>query len=237
MVHIVLRNGQLALDQIVKFELPLPVAGGTEPQDPGLSCRQGRLHVLQRPVPPDGIFSVVACCLLVGLLLLPHGGQFFLRTEAGVSLALPDQPLGVDMVNIRPLALAVGAVIAGIPVHGGPFVKVDAVVLQRVDEDLHRTGDLPLGIGVLHPQEQHAAALVGHPLGGQALDQVAQVNKARRRGGHPGDHSPFRQVPGGIFRFQLCLGHGDLWEKKVCKGIRIHKLSTSLLKVLYCTSV
>ena len=37
MIHIVFRNGQLALDQVVKFELILNRAHGLEPQDPGIA--------------------------------------------------------------------------------------------------------------------------------------------------------------------------------------------------------
>ena len=87
-IDVVLRNGQLALYQVVKFELPVNAALGTEPENPGISGSQLRLNVLHGTVAPDGVFSVVAGGLLVRLLLFPKGGQLVLRAEAGVGFSL-----------------------------------------------------------------------------------------------------------------------------------------------------
>ena len=83
-------------------------------------------------------------------------------------------------------------------------------MLQGVDEHLHSTGNLTLGIGVLHTEEEHAAGLVRHALGGQALHQVAQVDKARGRGGHTGDHCALRQLTLGIMSLQILWGIGHV---------------------------
>ena len=222
MVNVVFRDSQLAFHQIIKFELILDGAGGTEPENPGHSGIQLGLNVLHGAIPPHGIFPIVAGGLLVRLLLLPHGGQLLLGAEAGIGHALGDQLFGVDMVDIRPLTLAVGAVGAVVAIHGGALVKVDAVVLQGVNQNLHRAGNLPLGIGVLHPQEQYAAALMGHPLGGQTLHQIAQMDKTRGGGSHPGNHRALGQPPGGIFFFERLRSFCHVGEQKRGQCLIIH---------------
>ena len=97
-------------------------------------------------------------------MLLTHGGKLFFCAEAGVSIALFYQFLGVDVINLRPLALPVGTISAHVPIHGSTFVKGDAIVLQGVDQHFHSSGNLPFGVGILHPEEQDAAGLVGHTL-------------------------------------------------------------------------
>ncbi len=226
-VDVILGDGELALHQVVKLELILNGAGGAEPKHPGLARVQLGTDVLQRTVTPDGVRSIVAGGLLIGFLPFPHGVQLVLGAEAGVGHALGNQLLGVDVVDGRPLTLTVGAVKTVVAVHGGTLVKVDAVVLQGVDEHLHRAGNLPLGIGVLHPEEQNAAALVGHPLGGQALHQIAQVDKAGGGGSHPGDDGTLRDAAGGIFFFQRLRGFRHVRKQKLGKCLIIHTNSTS----------
>ena len=227
MVDIILGDGELALDQIVKLELIFDGAGGAEPKHPGLSGIQLSPDVLHRPVTPESVAAIVAGGFLGGLLLFPHGIQLFFCAEAGIGHALGNQLFGIDMIDGRPLALTVGTIDAVIAVHGSALVKVNAVVLECLDEHLHRTGNLPLGIGVLHPQEQHAAALMGHPLGGQSLHQVAQVDKARGGRCHSGDYRALRQIPERIFFFQSLRGFRDLRKQKLGKCLIIHTNSTS----------
>ena len=230
-VHVVFGDGQLALYQVVKLELVLDGAGGAEPQHPGVTGGKLGADVLHGPVPPDGVITVVAGGLFIGLLLFPHGGELLLGAEAGVGLALRYQFLGEHMVDARPLPLAVGAVSPKVPIDGGTLVKVDVVVLQGVDEHLYRSGDLPLGIGILHPEEENAAGLVGHPLGDHALDQVAQVDKACGGGGHPGHHGPFRQVSLGEALLQLLGGGGHIGKQQLGQCFIIHKILTSLSSI------
>ena len=120
------------------------------------------------------------------------------------------------MVDTGALTLTVGAIAAVVAIDGGTLVKVDAIVLQRFNQNLHRTGNLPLRIGVLHPQEQNAAALMRHALTGQTLHQIAQMDKAGGGGSHTGDNSSFGQISLGIFFFQLLAGGGDIGEQKRC---------------------
>ena len=197
MVDVVLRNGELALYQIVKLELVFDAAGGAEAEHPGFSGIQLSLDLFQGAVTPDGIGAIIAGGFLVGLLLLPHGRKLLLGAEAGIGHALQNQLLGIDMVNVRSLPLMVGTVNAHISIQGCAFIKMNPVVLQGVDQNLHGAGDLPLGVRILHPEEQHAAALVGHTFRGQTLHQVAQMDEAGGGGSHPGDNSPFRKISGG----------------------------------------
>ena len=135
------------------------------------------------------------------------------------------------MVNIRPLALPVGAVAAVVAVDGSALVKVNVVVLQRFNQNLHSPGNLPLGIGVLHAKEQYAARPVGHPLGDHALYQVAQVDEACGRGGHAGHDGPFRQVPLGESRLQLLGGGGYIGKQKISQCLIIHKIYLFVIKI------
>ena len=126
------------------------------------------------------------------------------------------------MINGSPLPLTVGTIIARITAHGGSFVKVNAIMLQCVNQHLYRAGNLPLGIGILHTQEQHASALVGHPLGGETLHQVAQMDKAGGRGGHTGDDRALGNLTGRILLLQGFRGVGYVGKQKVGKSLIIH---------------
>ena len=95
-------------------------------------------------------------------------------------------------------------------------------MLQRFDQHLHRAGNLPLGIGILNPQKEHAAALVGHALRGQALNQISQMDKPGGGGSHSGDNRSLRHIPRRVFGFQLLRGHGDMGEQKLCQCKVIH---------------
>ena len=223
MIHIVFCDGKLALYQIVKLELVLNRAGGAETKHPGGAFLQLLLNFLQGAVTPHGVLAVVACGLLVGLLFFPHGSQFLFRAEAGIGLSLGHQLFGVDMVNSGPLTLAVGAVNAVVTIHCGAFVKMNTIMLQGVDQNLHSSGNLPLSIGILHPQKQNAAALMRHALGGQALNQVAQVDKSGGRGGHTGDNRAFRYIPQGKSGLQIFRSIRYIREKQLSKCLIIHK--------------
>ena len=216
LVDVIFGDGEFAFHQVVEFELTGHVTGGAEPQYPGLPGGELRLNVFHGAVTPDGVGTVVAGGFLVRLLLFPHGGQFLFRAEAGIGFSFFYQLLGVHMVDTGALTLTVGAIAAVVAIDGGTLVKVDAIVLQRFNQNLHCTGNLPLCIGVLHPQEQHAAALVCHTFTGQTLHQIAQMDKAGGGGSHTGDNSPFGHISGGIFFFQLLAGGGDIGEQKRC---------------------
>ena len=234
MIHVVFGNGQLALDQVIELKLIFNGAGAAEPQNPGLSGIQLCLNVLHGTVTPGGVFAIVAGGFLICFLLLPHGGQLFLGAEAGVSLALRDKLLGIYMVNGGSLALTVGAIQAVVTIVGSAFVKLNAIVLEGVDQHLHGTGDLPLGIGVLHAKEQNAAGLVSHTLGGQSLHQVAQVNKTGGRGGHTGNNCPFGDISGGEPLFQSFRRVGHIGEKQISQSLIIHSNLPRFLKfILY----
>ena len=174
------------------------------------------LNVLHRTVTPEGIGAPVAEVVLGGLLLFMHGGQLILRAEAGVSLALLHQLFGIHMVNGGTPALTVRAVAAVVTVNGGTFVKADVIVAQSVDEHLYGTGHFPFRVRILHPQEQHTAALVAQPLGDGALHQIAQMDKAGGGGSHTGDDCTLREISCGEACLQIlrCVGH--IGKQKIC---------------------
>ena len=229
LVNVILRDRQFSLYQIVKLKLIGHISRGAEAQHPAHSSIQLGFDVLQRTVTPDGILTIVAGGLLGGLLLFPHGGQLLFGAEAGIGHTLLHQLFGVHMVDVRPLPLAVGAVFSLVAIHSGALVKLDAIVLQGVNQHLHSPGNLPLGIGILYPQEQHTAALMGHALGGQALHQVAQVDKAGGGGSHAGNDGTLGHVPRGIFCFQLLRRHGDVGKKQLSQFLIIHGIYLFML--------
>ena len=120
------------------------------------------------------------------------------------------------MINICPLTLTVRAVCAAVTVHGGTFVKVNAIMLQGFNQNFYGAGDLPLGIGVLNPKKEHTAGLVCHTFTGQTLDQIAQMDKAGRRGSHPGDDSALRKITGRETLFKILRGLCHVGKKKIC---------------------
>ena len=151
-----------------------------------------------------------------------HGGKLLLGAEAGVGVALFDELLGVNMINVRALTLAVGAVVARVAVLRRALVKMNAVVLQGVNQHLDRARDLALGVGILDAEEQHSAGLVRHALGNKTLHQIAEVDEARRRRCHTRNDRALRDVSRGITLLQL-LGRGrDIREQKLCQCGRIH---------------
>ena len=222
LIDVVFRNGERALDQIAVFEFVFNGAGGAEAQHPRLACGNGRLDILDGTVTPYGIFAVVAKVDLFGLLLGAHGSQLLLGTEAGVGITLQDELLGVDVVDRGALALAIGAVSAGIAVDGRALVKVDAIVLQRVDEHLHGARHLALGVRILHAEEQHAAGLVRHALGDKTLHKVAQMDKARGGGSHAGNDRALGKVAGGITRLKVFRRFRHVREEQGGKSFLIH---------------
>ena len=70
------------------------------------------------------------------------------------------------MIDSGTLPLTIRAVITIVTINGGTLVKMDPIMLQRFDQHFDGAGNLPLGIGILHPKKQNAAALMGHPLRG-----------------------------------------------------------------------
>ena len=209
MVNVVFGNGQLALNYIVKLELILNRAGAAETQYPRLACIQLGLDVLNRAVAPNGILAVVAEVFLVGFLLLTHSSQIFLGAEAGISLSLGNQFLGKHVIQRSSLPLTVRAVVTEVATVGRAFVKGDAVMLQGVNQHLHRARHFPFGIGIFYTQKQHTAALVSHTLRDQTLYQITQMDKAGRGGRHTGDDCALGGVTGGEFCLSLLrtLGH------------------------------
>ena len=115
LVDVVFRNGEVSLYQVLVLELVLGGSGGAEAKDPGAAHGQLSLNFFQAPVPPDRPGAVIAEIHLLLLLLLTHGGKLFFCAEAGVSIALFHQLLGVDVINLRPLALPVGTISAHVP--------------------------------------------------------------------------------------------------------------------------
>ena len=221
-VDVIFGDGQLALYQVIELKLILDGAGRTETQHPGIALIQLLPDVFHGTVTPHGVFSVIAGGFLGSFLLLSNGGKLLLGAEAGISLSFGYKLLGENMVDGGSLALAVGSVKTAVAGVGGAFVKADAVVGQGVNQHFNGAGDFSLGVGIFHAQEQHAAALVGHPLGNHALNQVAKVDKTGGGGGHTGNNGSFGKTTGRESGFQVLGGIGYLGKKQIGKELIIH---------------
>ena len=126
------------------------------------------------------------------------------------------------MIDFGTLPLTVRAVITVVTVNGSAFVEMDPIMLQRFDQHFYGAGNLPLGIGILHPKKQNAAALMGHPLRGQPLNQITKVNKTGGGRGHTGDDGSLGNISRGVFRFHLLRCRGNLGEEQLGQCAIIH---------------
>ena len=223
-VLIVLRDLHLALDQILVADLVFDAALRAEAHHIGRALLQFRFDVLHRAVAPHGILAIVAEVLLVGLLLLVRGGELLLRAEARVGHAALHQGLDKGLVDLRALALTVGAVCAVVALERCALVKRQAERGKCLDDGLHAALDLALFIRILNAQVEHAARLVRQALVHQRAVQVAQVHEARGAGTHTGHLGALRQVALRIARLDL-LGRGfDLREQQFRQTVIIHFL-------------
>ena len=68
------------------------------------------------------------------------------------------------MVDASSLTLTVRSVKTAVALVGGALIKLDAVVFQGIDQNLHSAGNLTLRVSIFHTQEQNTATLMRHPL-------------------------------------------------------------------------
>ena len=122
-------------------------------------------NLLISQVPAFGVRGMVAGQGFFAFLPAADFRQVFLGTEAGVGQALLHQAFAKTLINFRPTALLIGAVVSlllGLVHHA--LVKFQAEAFQP----LHNAGDavlhLPLFVGVFNAQDNPAAGLMGHAL-------------------------------------------------------------------------
>jgi len=109
--------------------------------------------------------------------------QVLLGAEAGIGAAALDQFLRVPGVDVPPLGLDVGAVIAA---HVRALVIFQARQPHRAVDLLHRAGHLPLLVGVLDAQDERAAVAPGVEVGVQRRPEASQVQIAGGAGRESG---------------------------------------------------
>ena len=146
--------------------------GNVLPDDEGLAG----LHAAQ------GLLLGNVQTVLVVLPLLALGGrrvpallQFFLGAEAGIGRALLHQLQRVGHIQIPPLGLDVGTVIAA---HVRAFVIVQPGQTHTLVDHVHRARNLPFLVGILNAQDELAAVLTGEQVGIQGGAQAAQMQVA-----------------------------------------------------------
>ena len=227
-ILIVLGDLHLALDQILVADLVLNAALRAEAHDIGRALLELGFDVLHRPVAPDRVLAVVAEILLVLFLLRVRRSELLLRAEAGVSHAALHERLDKGLVDLRALALAVGAVGAVVAVQRRALVKGQAERGKRLDDGLYAALYLALFVRILDAQVEHAARLVRQALVHQRAVQVAQMHEAGRAGTHAGHLCALGQAALRIARLDL-LGRGiDLREQQFRQAVIVHFLSLQL---------
>ena len=100
-------------------------------------------------------------------------------------------------------------------VKDGALVKVDAVMSQRLDQTLGRTGNLTLCVGVLNSQIEYAAALVRQTLTNRGGEQAAEMHKACGAGRETGDLCALGELTRGICCLNIGRCLGDLREQQI----------------------
>ena len=215
-------------------DLVLNAALRAEAHDVGRALLELGLDVLHRAVTPHGVLAVVTKVLFVCFLLLVRRGELFLRAEAGVCHAALDQALYKGLIDLRALALAVGAVGAVVAVQRCALVKRQAERGKRLDDGLHAALDLALFVRILNAQVEHAARLVRQTLVHQRAVQVAEVHKAGRAGAHAGHLCALGQLTLRIAGFDL-LGRGvDMRKQQFRQAVVIHFLHSNFLYGQFC---
>ena len=133
------------------------------------------------------------------------------------------------MIDLHPLPLSVGPIVAVIPIQGGALVKLQAKVVEHLEDGLHAAGYRALEVGVLNAQVEDPVAQVGQPLVGDGAEQVPQVHKACGAGGNPGDLCPLRQIAGGIAPLQVLRCRGHTAKEALSQIIIVHSSHPLLL--------
>ena len=116
------------------------------PDDVLFAPRESRLYLLGREIAAgariaaEGLFSLC--------------GGLFLRmiTEAAVGVSRLDELLGVFFVNLRPLALDIGTVVAANIVR--PLVGNNARGIERAADEVNGVCDVAAAVGVLYAQDE-----------------------------------------------------------------------------------
>ena len=223
-VLIILRDLHFALDQILVADLVLDAALRTEPHDVGRALLELGLNILHRAVTPHSVLTVVAEVLFICFLLCVCRSELFLRAEAGVCHAALNQGLYKGLVDLRALALAVGAVDAVIAVERCTLVKRQAERGKRLDDGLHAALDLSLFVRIFNAQIEHTARLVCQTLVHQCTIQVAEVHKAGRAGAHAGHLCTLGQRALRIAGFDLLGRSIDMRKQQFRQTVIIHFL-------------
>ena len=227
-ILIVLRQLQIALDQIGMANLVFNAARGTEPDNIAFACCQMLFNFLQRTVTVLGILAIITEVLLVGLLLCMHFRQLFLGTEAGIRIATLDQVFNKDMINGSTLALAIWAISSIVTVNRCAFIKGQAKILKGFQNQLHAAFYFTLFIGILNTQIKNTAGLMCQTFIHHCTEQIAQMHKSGGAWCHTCYLCAFRQVTGRITSFHFLRRFGYFRKEQLCQTIIIHCIFTPI---------
>ncbi len=238
-VLVVLRNFEIALDEVGKAGFLFGVAVGKQTQDKGIAVCKMRLDFVERDLAVLFLNLDLPCVVLVPVFCFDLGlfidrferFEFFFGGKDRVGFSLGDKPFGVDVIDRTALALLIGSVDAFVGdftvlSDHGTFVKMHAVVCERADQSLGSACHFALGVGVLNAQIKDAAALVSKPLADGGGKKPSEMHKAGGAGRKAGHFCSLGQNAGREARFHI-LGRFCYTRKeklgKFGKFLQIHK--------------
>ena len=195
---------------------------GTKTDDVFLSGFDLRPDLFQGQIPMLRIFPVDPWGLLFGFLPGTDLVDLFGSQEAGVGLSFFDHILDECLVDLRPAALVIGAVIPGVFFDPGAFVKGYTEEVQGPDDQFRGAFHLPFIVRVFDPQEEGPVALVGQTFIHESSVEIPQVHEPRGTGPHTGDFSVLRQVSFREGRFPVCRFFSDSREQKFRQLFIVH---------------
>ena len=93
---------------------------------------------------------------------------------------------------------------------------MDVEEIQRIDDGLYSSFNIPLIVRVLYTQIESAAALMGQSFIHKSPVEISKMNESRGTGTQPCDHSFRRKVALRIDRVVVRGVFGYIREKNIC---------------------
>ena len=135
----------------------------------GLACGNSLIGCRRRKF---ATMSIVARGFAFGLLLHTKLLQSFRSTKARISIALPNQLLGVLLVEFKPFGLTIGAMT---PSFVRTFVVINPRPSQRANQVCFRPGNKPILVSVLQPENELPSVPTGVELREEGRTQPSNM--------------------------------------------------------------
>ncbi len=167
-------DGDRAVQHVVKDRLAVERHRQTDDRGDPLRFILGTLRRRQ-----GAAVAVVADVLFVPALLLAQHGQPLLRAVAVVGKAVFYQPVGIVPVEVQPLRLVIGAIVAA---YLWALIPIQAQPAQAGHQVGHGLGVVAGAVGVLDAHDELAAMVAGKEPVKQRRPRRTDVKVAGRAG-------------------------------------------------------